>query len=196
MYGKINNNVYDPLTNFYYKASNYISPHLYNLFNKQLLPNHITYSKGVMFLISILSYLNNYSICGVVLYVLYTFLECLDGEYSRVTNQITDEGDLLHYRVSLGCNLVVLTLLFLKLHFCFFIVLLYYLYFTFLHISCEEYYITHFGTEKFKSKYLCGIKDYIPFKTSNGLLKYMSKISMSSFGIYHTIITFFLYILS
>jgi phosphatidylglycerophosphate synthase len=196
MVGKINKDVYDVFTTEYYKVSNIISPYIQKLSKNTIIPDHITYFRLGIFILSMLSFYNSYSLTCSCLYMFYSFLDCLDGEYARVTNQITLDGDKLDRRVDLGCNIFISVLLFQKINFIIFCGLLYIMYFSTIHILSEEYYLEKFGNKKFQSKYLEGYREYIPFKTEHELIKYMKDISILGFGIYHAIIGSFLYILA
>ena len=196
MIGKIDKDVYDIFTKEFYKASNVISPYIHKFSKNTIIPDHITYFRLGIFILSMFSFYNSYSLTCGFLYMFYFFLNCLDGEYARVTYKTTLEWDKLDKRVSIGCNLVVMFILFQKLHFGIFCILLYVLYFSTIHILSEEYYLEKFKNKKFQSIYLKDYIEYIPFKTENELIKYMIDISIFGFGVYHAIVGSFLYILA
>lgn len=88
---KIPNTMENPIDNILINISNFLNPFFKKL---NFTPNLITLISLIVTLIGIYYiYKGNYKI-GSILYFIGYFFDCMDGNYARMYNMVTDFGDL------------------------------------------------------------------------------------------------------
>lgn len=140
--GKFHYSLEDPLSQFYYDLSSYVSPLLYKL---GITPNFITTIRLIMSII-IFPYLfeNEMYKSASVVYLLSYILDCLDGHYARRYNMETEFGDYYDHMtdiVSLVITMYYITFTVSKSHK--WVVILIYILFlvSLVQVNCQERYL-------------------------------------------------------
>ena len=87
-------NLENPIDNIFYEIANIINPYLYKL---NFTPNMITFC-GLIFSIISHYYLYNYNILYAFIFIILAqFCDCIDGQYARKYNMVSEFGDLLDH---------------------------------------------------------------------------------------------------
>jgi len=133
-----------------------------------ITPNMITTTSLVVSLLGVNCIYNKKYKLGAILYFLGYFFDCLDGNYARKYNMVSEFGDLYDHLSdmikTIALIIVILNLnikyntkiLFLFVHILFFITML-------IHLGCQEKIINSRSGMLNTLKHLCSRNDYINY---------------------------------
>lgn len=187
---KLPNNLDNPVDNLLVNIADIIDPYFKSL---GMTPNMITTLGLVSAIISIYKFcLQEYKL-SAIFFLLSYFFDCVDGNFARKYNMITDFGDYYDHIVDVLKSVIMYTLIFYTLYIngqiIIIIILILLLAFQLIYFGCQEKYVEK--TNKNISSY--SLSSLKPLCSTNDLENTMKKIRFIGSGTAILVTTIIIY---
>lgn len=175
MIGKVGFELEDPISQILYNLSDIVSPFLYKI---KFTPNIITAFRFIILIIGLyIGIKNNNKKLIAITYIIFYFMDCLDGHYARKYNMVTSFGDYFDHGVDILSIIMLLLYLLKTIKNQYFLIIFFFLLFTsMMHIGCEELLLKMDGKNMIISESLTFLQKIVPVNQKEYLIDFMIKI--------------------
>ena len=192
MIGKVGVELEDPVSQILYNISDKVSPFLYKY---KFTPNIITTIRLIILIIGFyIGVKHNHKKIIAISFILFYFMDCLDGHFARKYNMVTIFGDYYDHFVDILSIIILISYVIMSGCNKYFIIIFFLLLFTsMLHIGCEELLLKLDGRNTENSNSLKVLQKLVPVNNREYLIKFMKYIRYFGTGTF--VLFVFLYLM-